>query len=72
MDFVTGLSECEGYDTIWVVVDQLSKMRHFIPCQTTVDAGGLTEMFVNEVVRLHVLPRTIVSDRGPQFAAHFW
>jgi hypothetical protein len=72
MDFVTGLPECEGYDAIWVVVDRLSKMRHFVPCKTTVDARGLVEMFLKEVVRLHGLPRTIISDRGPQFAAVFW
>jgi hypothetical protein len=50
MDFVTGLPECEGYDAIWLVVDRLSKMRHFIPCQTTVNAQGLAEMFMKEVV----------------------
>jgi hypothetical protein len=72
MDFETELPECEGYDAIWVVVDRLSKMRHFIPCQTTVDARGLAEMFIKEVVLLHGLPRIIVSDRGPQFAAVFW
>jgi len=72
MDFVTGLPECGGYDAIWVVVDRLSKMRHFIPCKTTIDARGLAEMFLKEVVRLHGVPRTIISDRGPQFAALFW
>ena len=72
MDFVTVLPECEGYDAIWVVVDRLSKMRHFVPCRTTVDARGLAAMFLREVVRLHGLPKTIVSDRGPQFAAAFW
>jgi transposase InsO family protein len=72
MDFVTGLPECEGYDAIWVVVDRLSKMRHFVPCRTTIDARGLAEMFLKDVVRLHGLPKTIISDRGPQFAAVFW
>jgi len=72
MDFVTRLPECEGYDAIWVVVDRLSKMRHFVPCQATVDAPGLAEMILKGVVRLHGLPRTIISDRGPQFAAMFW
>jgi hypothetical protein len=62
MDFVTGLQEYEGYDAIWVVVDRLSKMRHFIPCRTTVDARGLVEMFLREVVRLPGLPKTIISD----------
>lgn len=72
MDFVTGLPECEGYDAIWVVVDRLSKMRHFVACRMTVDAGELAEMFLKEVLRLHGLPNTIVLDRGPQFAAVFW
>jgi len=72
MDFVTGLPECEGYDAIWVVVDRLSKMRHFIPCRTTIEARGLAEMFLKEVIRLHGLPKTIISDRGPQFTAVFW
>jgi hypothetical protein len=72
MDFVTGLLECEGYDAIWVVVDRLSKMRHCVPCHTTIDARGLAEIFLKEVVRLHGLPKTITSDRGPQFAAVFW
>jgi hypothetical protein len=72
MDFVVGLQECEGFDAIWVVVDRLSKMRHFIPCHTTIDAIGLAKLFLREVVRLHGLPKTIVSDRGPQFASIFW
>jgi hypothetical protein len=72
MDFVTGLPECEGYDAIRVVVDRLSKMKHFVPCQTTIDARGLAEMFLKDMVWLHGLPKTIISDRGPQFAAVFW
>jgi hypothetical protein len=72
MDFVTGLPECEGYDAIWVVVNRLSKMRHFVPFHTTIDARGLAEIFLKEVVRLHVLLKTIISDRGPQFAAVIW
>jgi len=72
MDFVVGLPEREGFDAVWVVVDRLSKMRHFIPCHTTIDAVGLGKLFLREVVSLHVLPRTIVSDRGPQLASTFW
>jgi hypothetical protein len=68
-DFVVGLPECEGFDAVWVVVDRLSKMRHFIPCHTTVDALVLAKLFLREVVRLHGLPKTIVSDQGPQFAS---
>jgi hypothetical protein len=72
MDFVTELPKCEGYDAIWVVVDRLSKMQYFMPCQTTVDASELVEMFLKDVVRLNGLLKTVVSDRGPHFAAVFW
>jgi len=72
MDFVVGLPECEGFNAIWVVVDRLSKMRHFIPCHTIIDTLGLAVLFMKEVVRLHGLPLSIVSDRGPQFASTFW
>jgi len=72
MDFVVGLPACEGFDALWVAVVRILKMRHFIPCHTTIDALGLKELFVREVVRLHGLPLTIVSDRVPQFATTFW
>jgi len=72
IDFVVELPECEGFDAIWVVVDRLLKMRHFIPCHTTIDAVGMAKLFLREIVRLHGLPATIVSDRGPQFASTFW
>jgi transposase InsO family protein len=72
MDFVVRLHECEGFDAVWVVVDRLSKMRHFIPRHTTIDAVGLAKVFLQEVVRLQGLPKTIISDRGPQFDSTFW
>jgi len=71
MAFVVELPECEGSEAIWVVVDRLSKMRHFIPCHTTNDAIGLAKLFGRAIVRLHGLPATIVSDRGPKFASTF-
>jgi transposase InsO family protein len=72
MDFVVGLPECEAFDALWVVVDRLSKMRHLIPCHTTIDVVGLVKLFLREVVRLQGLPKTIVSDQGPQFASTVW
>src|SRR3978361_4553 len=72
MDFVTGLPWSNGHDAIWVVVDQLTKQRHLVPCHTTVDARDLADLFLQNVFRLHGLPLTITSDRGPQFASAFW
>ncbi|KAK9652865.1 hypothetical protein HCH54_010281 [Aspergillus fumigatus] len=72
MDFITGLVPSRGYDAILVVVDRLTKMRHFIPCQTTCDAEGVARLYIRHIWKLHGLPRTIVSDRGPQFVATFW
>src|SRR5690606_22736907 len=72
MDFVTRLTSSEGCDAIWIVVCRLRKQRHLIPCRTDIDAKELADMFIKEVFRLHGLPLTIISDRGPQFSAAFW
>jgi transposase InsO family protein len=72
MDFVTGLPWSEGYDAIWVVIDRLTKMRHFVPCRTTTTAHDLADLFLNNIWRLHGLPDDIISDRGTQFASDFW
>jgi transposase InsO family protein len=72
MDCVTGLPWSNGCDAIWVVVDRLTKERHLVPCRTDVDAKELANLFIAHIFRLHGLPLTIISDRGPQFAALFW
>ena len=72
MEFVVGLPKSKGFDTIWVVVDRLSKQRQFVPCMTTIDAQGLATLFIDNIFRLHGVPGSIVSDYGPQIAADFW
>ena len=73
MYFITGLPRTRsGYDSIWVVVDRLTKVAHFIPVKTTYTSAKLAKIYMTKIVCLHGVPRTIVSDRGTQLTSKFW
>ncbi|KAK1646011.1 hypothetical protein QYE76_063816 [Lolium multiflorum] len=73
MDFITGLPKSsKGNDSIWVVVDRLTKVAHFIPVKTTYQGPRLAELYISRIVSLHGTPKSIVSDRGSQFTSRFW
>jgi len=68
-DFITKLPLAQGYDSVPVVVDRLTKMVYFIPTTEKTSAEGLARLFRDNVWKLHRLPESIISDRGLQFAA---
>ena len=73
MDFIIGLPTTPSrHDSIWVIVDRLTKTAHFIPVHTTYTAKKYAEIYMDRVVCLHGVPKTIISDRGSQFVARFW
>jgi hypothetical protein len=76
MDFITDLPPSrigeDVFDSIWVIVDKLTKMAHYIPVAKTIGAKELAFVFLKEVVRLHGVPRSITTDRGPVFVSNYW
>jgi hypothetical protein len=66
MDFIVRLPRTQlGYDSIWVIVDHLTKVAHFNPAKTTYSSAKLAELYMARIVCLHGVPKKIVSDRGP-------
>jgi len=73
MDFVTSLPNTpKGNDVIWVVVDRLTKLAHFILINITFPVAQLAEIYIRDTVKLHGVPSSIVSDRDPMFTSRFW
>jgi len=73
MDFIIELSPTQkNFYYIWVIVDRLTQSAHFIPVRTNYRPCDYAELYFNQIERFHGVPRTIVSDKGPRFTAHFW
>ena len=73
MDFVSGLPRSpKGHDAVWVIVDRLTKSAHFLPMRMTDPVDVLSRLYIREIVRLHGVPVSIISDRDPRFTSRFW
>nr|GEV27334.1 reverse transcriptase domain-containing protein [Tanacetum cinerariifolium] len=73
IDFIVGLSRTpSGYDTVWVIVDRLTKSAHFLPIKTTDIMEKLTQLYLKEIVCQHGVPISIISDRDSKFTSRFW
>ena len=73
MDFVTHLPRTQQkHDAVWVIVDRLTKSAHFLAVRMTFGLERFCQLYIREIVRLHGVPVSIVSNRDPRFTAHFW
>ena len=72
MDFITRLSKVQGKDSIYVVVDRLTKLEHFFVITSTISASEVVALFFKYVFILHGFPKTIISDRDSKFTSAFW
>jgi hypothetical protein len=73
MDFIVGLPRTAiGFDSIWVIIDRVTKIAHFLPVKTSYPVLTYAQIYIAHILSLHGIPKTIVSDRGPQFVSKFW
>jgi hypothetical protein len=73
MDFIVGLAlTASMFDSIWVIIDRLTKSSHFMPINTKYQVEKYAEIYITQVLCLYGVPMTIVANRGSQFVAHFW
>ena len=73
MDFIVGLPRTRRqHDSIWVIVDRMIKSSRFLAVMSTDSAEDYVKLYINEIVRFHGVPLSIISDKGPQFTSHFW
>jgi hypothetical protein len=73
MEFIVGLpNTSQKHDSIWVIVDRLTKTAHFLLVHTTYNAKKYAEIYIDQIIRLHGVTKMIISDRGAQFIARFW
>jgi len=72
MDFIMALPTSNGKDTLWVIIDRLTKMGHFVACYGTMNHEDQADHCLRQVVRPHGLSSSIVSDRGSLFTSDFW
>ena len=73
MYFITGLPRTRRHhDSIWVIVDRMTKSSRFLAVKTTYSAEDYAKLYLTGIVRLHGVPLSFMSDRGPQFTSYFW
>jgi hypothetical protein len=73
MDFIIGLPRTQAaYHSLWVIVDHLTKVAHFIPLKTTYSSAKLAELYMSRIMCLHGVTKNIISDRGSQYTSKFW